>query len=89
MSGRGKGSRGDGETKPPKVSGGEVFHKEMDHVKFPSPNDTFRVHIATAEGVQIWCENKRTRLQWQVTVTDAGEHGPKGDMILLSHLKCE
>ena len=72
------------EKKIAKLPGGKKDRKacslEFNSVRFPAQKkDTFRATLTTVnEGVLIWVENKKTKQQWQTTVTDMAQCGPAG-----------
>ncbi|RYH04954.1 hypothetical protein EON65_46040 [archaeon] len=53
---------------------------EFSNVKFPAQkSDVFRATLTSAdEGVVMWVESKKTKQQWQKTITDIGKCGPAG-----------
>eukprot|EP01031_Cornospumella_fuschlensis_P039391 gene39392-47950_t len=70
--------------KKAKLQGGKKDRKacslEFNSIRFPAQKkDTFRATLTTVnEGVLIWVENKKTKQQWQTTVTDMAQCGPAG-----------
>eukprot|EP01031_Cornospumella_fuschlensis_P031747 gene31747-38373_t len=74
----------DKEKKIAKLPGGKKDRKacslEFSSIRFPAQKkDTFRATLTTVnEGVLIWVENKKTKQQWQTTVTDIAQCGPAG-----------
>eukprot|EP01031_Cornospumella_fuschlensis_P031745 gene31745-38370_t len=72
------------EIKKAKLPGGQNDRKacslEFSSIRFPAQKkDTFRATLTTVnEGVLIWVENKKTKQQWQTTVTDMAQCGPAG-----------
>ncbi|RYY83759.1 hypothetical protein EON63_10510 [archaeon] len=53
---------------------------EFSNIKFPAQKaDVFRATLTSVnDGLVIWVESKKTKQQWQATVTDIAECGPAG-----------
>jgi hypothetical protein len=65
-------------------------HHEFNNVSFPDNEDHYRVTMTSdAEGVVLWLENKKSKQQWQMTITDVAECGPQGipAEVVISFLK--
>jgi hypothetical protein len=58
----------------------KAFNFEFSPIRFPAQgSDDFRATITSVDGgVVLWVECKKTKQQWQATVTDAAECGPSG-----------
>ena len=58
----------------------KTFSFEFNKVKFPSQAlDTFRTSVNSAtDGVVLWVESKKSKQQWQATITKMEEAGPAG-----------
>lgn len=57
----------------------KAFAYEFNRICFASQADFFRATVSSvAEGVLIWLESKKTKQQWQATITNVGECGPSG-----------
>ncbi len=56
------------------------FQFEFSGINFPSRHgDLFRSSLTSVNnGVVIWLESKKSKQQWQATITDVGECGPSG-----------
>jgi hypothetical protein len=58
----------------------KAFSFEFNKIKFPSQSlDVFRATVSSAsEAVVLWVESKKSKQQWQASVTKIGEVGPVG-----------
>mmetsp|Transcript_22082 Transcript_22082/g.49089 ORF Transcript_22082/g.49089 Transcript_22082/m.49089 type:complete len:304 (+) Transcript_22082:61-972(+) len=58
----------------------KAFSFEFNKVKFPSqPSDVFRASVSSAsEAVVLWVESKKSKQQWQASITKISDVGPVG-----------
>jgi hypothetical protein len=58
----------------------KCFSYEFNPVKFPAhKGDVFRATVTSVDGgVVLWLESKKTKQQWQATVSNVADCGPAG-----------